>query len=231
MTNSMIPYSFVPGTKAKASEVNANFISLANVITQNQTVSANSIQSIQEQISTISTTLSEKADRSELQTTHTVDEADTDLDDYTTIGTYIFDTAHAPTNPPVGTSGTLVVSGTENKIKQTWYSDEVNTAPQTRNYTEPEWSTWISDSGIFTLTNPGYLKMPNGIIIQWGFARSKTNTYPIAFSTIACVVAAKSGASGEFERSDSGFTSQSLTGFTYTSHGVYTNLNWIAIGY
>ena len=61
MTNSMIPYSFVPGTKAKASEVNANFISLANVITQNQTISANSIQSIQEQISTISTTLSEKS--------------------------------------------------------------------------------------------------------------------------------------------------------------------------
>ena len=231
MTNSMVPYSFVPGTKAKASEVNANFISLANVITQNQTVSANSIQSIQEQISTISTTLSEKADRSELQTTYTIDEVDTDLDDYTTIGTYIFDTVHAPTNPPVGTSGTLVVSGTENKIKQTWYSDEVNTAPQTRNYTDPEWSTWISNSGIFRLTNPGYLKMPNGIIIQWGNATGTSYTYPIAFQTLANVIITKSGSSSVYERSDGGISSQSLTGFSFTSFGVCSSINWIVIGY
>ena len=32
MTNSLIPYSFIPGTKAKASEINANFISLAEEI-------------------------------------------------------------------------------------------------------------------------------------------------------------------------------------------------------
>ncbi|MBO7672980.1 hypothetical protein J6S88_06195 [bacterium] len=32
MTDSLIPYSFVPGTKAKASEVNANFIALADAI-------------------------------------------------------------------------------------------------------------------------------------------------------------------------------------------------------
>lgn len=41
MTNSMIPYSFVPGTKAKADEVNANFISLANFIEQNKNSTAN----------------------------------------------------------------------------------------------------------------------------------------------------------------------------------------------
>ena len=41
MTNSMIPYSFVPGTKAKADEVNANFISLANFIEQNKNVNTN----------------------------------------------------------------------------------------------------------------------------------------------------------------------------------------------
>ena len=29
MTNSMIPYSFIPGTKAKAGEVNANFVAFA----------------------------------------------------------------------------------------------------------------------------------------------------------------------------------------------------------
>ena len=32
MANSTIPYSFVPGTKAKASEVNANFLALANSV-------------------------------------------------------------------------------------------------------------------------------------------------------------------------------------------------------
>lgn len=36
MTNSLIPYSFIPGTKAKAQEVNANFIALANQITENK---------------------------------------------------------------------------------------------------------------------------------------------------------------------------------------------------
>lgn len=35
MTNSMIPYSFTPGTKAKAQEVNANFIALAEKIDEN----------------------------------------------------------------------------------------------------------------------------------------------------------------------------------------------------
>lgn len=35
MTNSMIPYSFTPGTKAKAQEVNANFIALAEKINEN----------------------------------------------------------------------------------------------------------------------------------------------------------------------------------------------------
>ena len=42
MTDSLIPYSFVPGTKAKAQEVNANFIALAQGITEtNNTVSDN----------------------------------------------------------------------------------------------------------------------------------------------------------------------------------------------
>lgn len=36
MANSLIPYSFIPGTKAKADEVNANFIALANQITENK---------------------------------------------------------------------------------------------------------------------------------------------------------------------------------------------------
>lgn len=37
MSNSLIPYSFTPGTKAKAQEVNANFIALADKIEENNT--------------------------------------------------------------------------------------------------------------------------------------------------------------------------------------------------
>ena len=59
MTNSMIPYSFVPGTKAKADEVNANFISLANFIEQNKNSTANDIE-------TINKTLNKKADKTDL---------------------------------------------------------------------------------------------------------------------------------------------------------------------
>lgn len=231
MTNSMIPYSFVPGTKAKASEVNANFISLANVITQNQMTSSNLIQALQEQAEQMSETLAEKADKSELQTNFTVDETDTNLDDYLTPGTYIFDSAHAPTNPPVGTSGMLIVTGTETKIKQMWYSDIANTAVRVRNYTNSEWGSWASEAGISVLTNSGYLKMPNGLIIQWGYAKGGSNNYPIAFPSLACVIVTKSGAAGAYERSDCGLTWQSLTGFTFTSYGSMSNLNWIAIGY
>lgn len=44
MANSLIPYSFVPGTKAMASEVNANFLALANSVEEGRTYTDNSIE-------------------------------------------------------------------------------------------------------------------------------------------------------------------------------------------
>lgn len=44
MTNSLIPYSFIPGTKALASEVNANFIALANAVAEGKTFTTESIE-------------------------------------------------------------------------------------------------------------------------------------------------------------------------------------------
>ena len=44
MTNSLIPYSFIPGTKAMASEVNANFIALANAVDEGKTFTTESIE-------------------------------------------------------------------------------------------------------------------------------------------------------------------------------------------
>ncbi len=44
MANSLIPYSFVPGTKAMASEVNANFIALAQSVDEGRTFTTESIE-------------------------------------------------------------------------------------------------------------------------------------------------------------------------------------------
>lgn len=43
MSNPLIPYSFIPGTKAKANEVNANFIALADNITEISAETANKL--------------------------------------------------------------------------------------------------------------------------------------------------------------------------------------------
>lgn len=51
MTNTLIPYSFIPGTKAKASEVNANFIALAEEIQSTQTSTAEGFEELSEDIS------------------------------------------------------------------------------------------------------------------------------------------------------------------------------------
>lgn len=100
MTDSMIPYSFVPGTKAKADEVNANFISLANFIEKNKTSAASDVEEINK-------TLKTKADKTELINEHTVTEAETDLNDYKIKGTYIFSTMYKPKNIPKGDAGML----------------------------------------------------------------------------------------------------------------------------
>lgn len=225
MTNSMIPYSFIPGTKAKAGEVNANFIALANIIEENKEITAENILEITE-------ILQQKADKTELTTNFTVTDADTDLNDYKTAGTYIFSSLYTPTNIPKGTSGTLAVSGCENStIKQIWYCDGENGEIFTRNYQNSGWTNWQSTIGNFNKANPGYLRLPNGFLIQWGQASSNGVVYPIAYSTVACPVALKNGCGLDFTRSDMGFTSESLTGFTYTTSGHYCWLNWIAIGY
>ena len=79
MANSMIPYSFIPGTKAKAGEVNANFIALADIIEANRQTASGDIEDVNEVLKT-------KADKTELINEHTILETDTDLNDYKTQG-------------------------------------------------------------------------------------------------------------------------------------------------
>lgn len=233
MTNSMIPYSFVPGTKAKASEVNANFISLADIIAQNQTTVSGNIQNLQGQLNTLSTISENKADKSELINEYTISETGTDLDDYLTKGCYVFSDDYTPLNIPKGDSGMLFVDGkSDSIIKQIWFCNETVPEIFTRNYENSEWSDWISYCGdIDAANNPGYLKLANGIIIQWGYQDTFGNkVYPIAYSSFVSVVVTKQGLNSGYTRTDGGLETQSLTGFAYRHFGHCENQNWIAIG-
>lgn len=225
MTNSMIPYSFIPGTKAKAGEVNANFIALADAIDANKTTASNDIEDIKELLNT-------KANKTELINEHTVTESDTDLNDYKTKGTYIFSSVYTPTNIPTGTDGMLVVTGNEDSvIKQIWFCAGDNPEIYTRNLIDTEWQEWQSIYGETLKEQTGYLNLPNGLIIQWGSQVGSIIVYPIAYSKLACPIFAKNGFAASTERSDTGLTEQSLTGFIMTSGGVFWSMNWIAIGY
>ncbi len=225
MTNSMIPYSFIPGTKAKANEVNANFIALADKIDANKSSCDTNISDVNEILET-------KADKTELITEFTVTESDTDLNDYKTKGTYIFSTLYTPVNIPTGTSGVLVVTGKEeSEIKQIWFCDGDNPEIYTRTYTNSAWGTWNSVTGKVSKTNQGYIKFPNGLLIEWGVYVGSVITYPIAFTTLACPIFSKNGWTMDTTRSDTGFSHQSLTGFDIGSGGLFYNMNWIAIGY
>lgn len=223
MTNSMIPYSFIPGTKAKANEVNANFLALAEQIQQNKNTSNQSVEEVKE-------TLNTKADKTDLITEFTVEESGTDLNNYKTKGTYIFSSLYKPLNIPVGESGMLIVKGDENSaIQQLWFSD--NNQIFTRTYTNSEWGEWYTSNGKLSLESYGYLQMPNGLLLQWGFGQGSVVTYPLAFKKFVCPVFSKNGWGLTWERSDTGYAEQTLTGFSVGSAGVFVNLNWIAVGY
>ena len=224
MTDSMIPYSFVPGTKAKANEVNANFISLANFIEQNKNSATSDIEAV-------NNILKNKADKKELINEHTVTESNTDLNNYKTKGTYIFSTLYTPLNIPKGTSGMLVVTGDKDStFKQIWFCDGENPEIFTRNFSNEKWEEWHSFNGIFSKKNPGYLKLPNGLVIQWGYGDGSVVTYPLAFNEIACPVFSKEGLNNAYA-ADAGTLYQKLTGFSFGCNGAFSFLNWIAIGY
>ena len=225
MANSMIPYSFIPGTKAKAAEVNANFVALADTIEKNKSSATQDVSEINEILET-------KADKTELINEHTVSEADTDLNDYKTKGTYIFSSLYTPANIPKGTSGMLIVTGDEaSVIKQIWFCDDANPEIFTRNFSNSAWSSWVSTKGIVSKGKTGYLRLSNGLTIEWGHATSSIITYPIAYTNLAAPVFCKIGMGPSYERSDTGIFTASLTGFGVSSGGVFQGMNWIVMGY
>lgn len=226
MTNSMIPYSFIPGTKAKAGEVNANFIALAEVIEANRLTASKDLENTKENLETT------KADKTELINEHTVTESGTDLNNYKTKGTYIFSSLYKPENIPKDDAGMLIVTGEkESVIKQIWFSTEDNPEAFTRNFTNSEWSPWVSIYGKWAQGRVCSLELPNGLLIQWGSNVGSVVTYPIAYTTFSTPLFAKIGYGATYERSDTGIIAFTQTGFNVGSSGLFTNMHWVAIGY
>ena len=228
MTNSMIPHSFIPGTKAKASEVNENFISLANFIEQNKALASTDIEDLKDTVDT-------KADKTEIITEHIITIAGENLDNYKTYGTYIFSSAHTPSNVPDTNynAGVLRVLGDENYvIKQIWFCAGNNSPIYTRTYYEStKWTSWTSLCGYIKKAQSGYLELANGLILQWGSTTAQSVTYPKAFSTYASPVFMKCGYAPSHERSDTGFITTTLTGFTIGTGGICSSIRWVALGY
>lgn len=60
MTKSLIPYVFTPGTKAKANEVNANFVAVTDKIEQNETSTAKNFERVEGKLETSVQTIDEQ---------------------------------------------------------------------------------------------------------------------------------------------------------------------------
>lgn len=84
---------------------------------------------------------------------------------------------------------------------------------------------------IYKKAQSGYLELANGLILQWGSTTAQSVTYPKAFSTYASPVFMKCGYGSSHERSDTGFITTTLTGFTIGTGGVCSSIRWVAMGY
>lgn len=238
MTDSMIPNALVPGTKAKASDLNENFAALANAILESKNFANSGISNLNDSINEVIDKVdNQKADKSELINEFTVTEIDTDLNNYKTKGTYIFSENYTPLNIPSGTSGILIVTGDKaSVIKQLWFSSNSYNEIFTRNFADSEnsetseWTEWHSSTGTGDCGNPGYLRLPNGLLIQWAAGATHTITYPIAFEVYAAPLFTKYGYNAGAGRSDTGIVGESLTGFNIGSSGSFGHMQWIAIG-
>lgn len=67
-------------------------------------------------------------------------------------------------------------------------------------------------------------------ILQWGFSSTGNVIYPISFVTQGIPVTMKLGMGGSFQRSDMGISSYTITGYNFSTVGVFSGMTWIAIG-
>lgn len=85
----------------------------------------------------------------------------------------------------------------------------------------------VASSGSFTqsFSQNGWTKLPNGLIIQWGYSAAKTNIlFPISFPN-ACLAVVEGYATASY----AAITAISKTGFTFSNGAL--NLYYLAIGY
>lgn len=231
MTNPIIPHAFIPGTKAKANEVNENFLSLAAALEKSKTDGSTNLNNLSNELTE---KINLKSDKTELLDV-IVDTDNPDLNTYKTKGNYIFSEEKKPSNSPCESSGILIVVGTdESALKQIWFSDGELKAIYTRayNFVDEEWEKWLSIVGerYYNDALPGFLKLPNGLVIQWGCSPGATVTYPIAYNFCAHQFATKYGVSTNAERSDTGFADRGPTGHRFIAGSGYTTQYWLAIG-
>ena len=85
----------------------------------------------------------------------------------------------------------------------------------------------------------GYIKFPNGIILQWGFIKTngsssgQTVTYPIAFPNAMFISEVSDQASGMNTGALVNLSNSQGTAYAGSASNTYasTNLGWIAVGY
>ncbi|MEI7475321.1 MAG: hypothetical protein WCK67_11160 [bacterium] len=85
-----------------------------------------------------------------------------------------------------------------------------------------------------SLASNGYTKLPNGLILQWGYTSTGTSiTFPIAFSA-ACLfvlMQAQYNSTGAIAGQYNCLSSKSATGFTRSAGDGSAPCYWIAVGY
>ena len=88
-------------------------------------------------------------------------------------------------------------------------------------------------------SSTGYIKFPNGIILQWGFiltngsSSGQTVTYPIAFPNAMFISEVSDQGDAMNTGSLVNLSNSQGTAYGGTSAGTYavTSLGWIAVGY
>ncbi|HHN9538687.1 TPA: phage tail protein [Escherichia coli] len=87
-----------------------------------------------------------------------------------------------------------------------------------------------------SLANPGWTRLPNGLMLQWGEtptgATSRSINFPVPFTAAVFVVCHfDAGWSSASNGSKWGATNKTLTGFNATTDTAGEGGNYIALGY
>lgn len=160
MTNSIIPYSFVPGTKAKAQEVNANFIALAEQITENHTNTTEKIselnQTLSDRIETVETSIVENAAKNDLSNTDSITNSILEAPN----GVAVYDNCTVTVKSGVRV---LIPNGRtdNNKLKNIDYTTEADISKTATNFNNATTAVFLFDNGTLELVDQKFVFYKN----------------------------------------------------------------------